>query len=49
MFVLYVPYFAFVDQDAISVGDGFEHLNSGERTQVTRVMKAIIQENNNKI
>jgi hypothetical protein len=29
MFVLYVPYFAFVDQDAISVGDGFEHLNSG--------------------
>jgi hypothetical protein len=21
--------FAFVDQDAISVGDGFEHLNSG--------------------
>jgi hypothetical protein len=23
------PYFAFVDQDAISVGDDFEHLNSG--------------------
>jgi hypothetical protein len=29
MFVLYVPYLAFVDQDAISVGDGFENLNSG--------------------
>jgi hypothetical protein len=29
MVVLYVPYFAFVDQDAISVGDGFDHLDSG--------------------
>jgi hypothetical protein len=29
MVVLCVPYFAFVDQDAIYVGDGFEHLNSG--------------------
>jgi hypothetical protein len=33
LFVWYVPYFAFVDQDVdqdeISVGDGFQHLDSG--------------------